>query len=322
MEKLLIMGGSYFIGKGIVEQLKDSFDTFVLNRGNRPLNDPKVTELKADRNNPDEMKSALANYNFHYIVDVSGLNRLHEEILINSIEMNKIKKFVFISSSAVYNIQKLTAPFKEDDELGGESPFRDYARNKVEAELYLSSVIGKDKLIMLRPPVVYGEENYVLRERLIFKMIEENMKIYIPSTNNRIQFVYANDLAIQIKETLFNKIPPGIYNVGNLVAPHFEEWVRLCEQVVGKNAIIEFIDTKKLGIEAKSFFPFFDYDNILSVEKIRKYSDIETDMIEGLKRAYEDYLVIKDTLIIPEKLSNTLNKLDQMTKNSKGDLMT
>jgi nucleoside-diphosphate-sugar epimerase len=314
MEKLLIMGGSYFIGKGIVEQLKDSFDTFVLNRGNRPLNDPKVTELKADRNNPDEMKSVLENFNFDYIVDVSGLNKLHEEILINSIHLHKIKKFIFISSSAVYNIHKLTAPFKEDDELGGESPFRDYARNKVEAEAYLMSVIDKDKLIMLRPPVVYGEENYVLRERLIFKMIEENMKIYIPSTNNRIQFVYANDLAVQIKEALFNKIPAGIYNVGNLVAPHFDEWVHLCEKVVGKRALIEFIDTNKEGIEARSFFPFFDYDNILSVEKIRKYSDIETDMIEGLKRAYEDYLLIKDTLVIPEKLSSQLEKIDQLTK--------
>jgi len=314
MEKLLIMGGSYFIGKAIVEQLKDSFDTFVLNRGNRPLNDPKVTELKADRNNQKEMKTVLENFNFDYIVDVSGLNKLHEEILINSIQLDKIKKLIFISSSAVYNIQKLTAPFKEDDELGGDSPFRDYARNKVEAEAYLMSVIGKDKLIMFRPPVVYGEENYVLRERLIFKMIEENMRIYIPSTNNQIQFVYANDLAVQIKEALLNIIPAGIYNVGNLIAPHFDEWVHLCAKVAGKKAKIEFIDIKEYEIEARSFFPFFDYDNILSVEKIRKYSDIETDMIEGLKRAYEDYLVIKDTLVIPEKLSSQLEKLDQLTK--------
>ncbi len=259
------------------------------------------------------MKSVLENLRFDYIVDVSGLNKTHEEILINSIQVNQMKKIVFISSSAVYNIQKLSTPFKEDEELGGDSPFKDYARNKVEAEAYLSSVIDKDKLIMLRPPVVYGEENYVLRERLIFKMIEENMTIYIPKTNNQIQFVYANDLAIQIKEALLNIIPAGIYNVGNLVAPHFDEWVYLCEKVTGKKARIKFIDTKEYEIESRSFFPFFDYDNILSVEKIRKYSDIETDMIKGLKRAYADYLKIKDTLNIPQNLLNTLEKLNQLT---------
>lgn len=312
MEKLLIMGGSYFIGKRIVEKSKDIFDTFVLNRGNKPINDPKVTELRADRNDLNQMKEVLRGLNFDYIVDVSGLNRLQEQILIESIDMNSIKKFVFISSSAVYNVQKLTAPFKEDEELGGDSPFKDYAKNKIEAESFLSTAIDKDKLTILRPPVVYGEENYVLRERLIFKMIEENMNIYIPSTNNQIQFVYANDLAIQMIEALNNKIPSGIYNVGNKVAPHFDEWVLMCEKVVGKKAIIKFIDTKKYKIESRSFFPFFDYDNILNVDKIRNYSEIETDMLEGLKRAYEDYKKIKDTFLIPEKLLETLNHLNQI----------
>ena len=312
MKKLLIMGGSYFIGKKIVDVCKNDFDTYVLNRGNKPLNDSKVTELKADRNHLEDMKNALKNLKFDYVVDVSGLNQNHEEILINSLDMNTIEKFVFISSSAVYHIQKLTAPFKETDDLGGESPFADYARHKIKAETYLSNVLDPKRLVIFRPPVVYGEENYVLRERLIFKMIEENMNIYIPKSNNRIQFVYANDLAIQIKEALQGIISFGIYNVGNINAPHFDEWVHLCEKVVGKSAKIIFVDTKKYDVESRSFFPFFDYDNILSVDKIRKYSTIETPMIDGLRKAYIDYLTIKNEVVIPEKTRMMLEKLDEM----------
>lgn len=312
MKKLLIMGGSYFIGKKIVNACKEEFNTYVLNRGNRPLNDSKVTELKADRNKPEEMRDALKGLTFDYVVDVSGLNKNHEEILIDSIDTKFIKKFIFISSSAVYHIQNLKAPFKENEELGGESPFADYAKNKIEAEIYLSSVFDSNQLVMLRPPVVYGEENYVLRERLIFKMIQEDLNIYIPLSNNRIQFVYANDLALQIKEALLGVIPPGVYNVGNLNAPHFDEWVHLCEKVVGKKAKIIFFDHKKHLIEVRSFFPFFDYDNILSVEKIRQFSHIETPMIEGLRKAYADYLSIKEEVIMPEKTKLTLEKLDQL----------
>ena len=317
MKKLLIMGGSYFIGKRVVDSCKNSLDTYVLNRGNKPLNDPKVTELIADRNKTDEMKEALKGYDFDYIVDVSGLNRNQEEILIQSIHIEKVLKFVFISSSAVYNIEKLVAPFKEDEDLGGESPFADYARHKIEAESYLSSIIKKESLIMLRPPIVYGEENYVLRERLIFKMIEEDMNIYIPKSNNQIQFVYANNLAAQIKDALFDRIPAGIYNVGNQKAIHFDEWVHLCEDVMGKKAKIVFVDTDEHQIDARSFFPFFDYDNILSVDKIRKFSNHETKMIDGLRNAYLDYQKIREMVVIPDKMMLVFEKLNQI--NSKNE---
>ncbi|MDO9628443.1 MAG: NAD-dependent epimerase/dehydratase family protein [Acholeplasmataceae bacterium] len=316
MKKLLIMGGSYFIGKRVVNACKDTFETYVLNRGNKPLKYSNVIELKADRNILDEMKQALNGIDFDFIVDVSGLNKAHEEILVQSINLKKLKKFIFISSSAVYNIEVLKAPFKEDEELGGKSPFADYARNKIEAESYLTQTIDPKSLFMLRPPVVYGEENYVLRERLIFKMIEEDMNIYIPKTNNQIQFVYANDLALQIKDALLGKINPGIYNVGTLKAPHFDEWVHLCERVLGKKANIIFVDTKKVQIEARQFFPFFDYDNILDVTKIRNYSDIETPMELGLQNAYRDYKENRDFVIIPEKMMHIFDELNVIFSNS------
>jgi nucleoside-diphosphate-sugar epimerase len=318
MKKLLIMGGSYFIGKRVVNICKNLFDTYVLNRGNKPLNDPQVTELIADRNNLDEMKKALKNLDFDFIVDVSGLNRHQEEILIDSINIHKVQKFAFVSSSAVYNIEKLVAPFKEDEELGGKSPFADYAKNKIEAETYLSTVINKESLVIFRPPVVYGEENYVLRERLIFKMIEEDMTVYIPDSNNRIQFVNVSDLAMQIKESLLSIIPFGVYNVGDYDALHFDEWVHLCGQVVGKKANIVFVDTKKHQIETRLFFPFFDYDNILNVDKIRKFSQIETKMMDGLKSAYLDYQSIKENVIVPEKMMMTYEVLNQIYKNQNG----
>ncbi len=311
MKKLLIMGGSYFIGKKVVDACKDSLDTYVLNRGNKPFNDPQVTELKADRNNSTEMKNALSKLYFDYIVDVSGLNQSHEEILIDALNLENLQKFIFISSSAVYNIQKLTAPFKENEALGGDSPFADYASNKIDAELYLSSVFSQKELYIFRPPVVYGEENYVLRERLIFKMIEEDMNIYIPKSNNQIQFIYANDLAIQIKEALEGVIPPGIYNVGNKKALHFNEWIHLCEKVVDKKAKIFYMDVDECGVKARLFFPFFDYDNILSVDKIRKFSTIETPMMDGLKKAYLDYQKVRENVLIPDKMLETFEIFSQ-----------
>lgn len=302
MKKLLILGGSYFIGKWTVERLKMEFETYVLNRGSKPIFDPYVKSLVCDRNNLEQMKSVLKGIRFDYVIDISGLNQLQSEILLQSLDLDHIKKLIYISSSAVYHIESLKTPFKETDLLGGISPFESYARHKIEAETYLKEMFSPKQLWIFRPPIVYGEDNYVLRERLIFKMLELGQTIYVPKTNNRIQFVYVRDLAEHMAEALLGQLPPAVYNVGQIEAPTFSRWIEMCAETVGVKAKYLLIDQVKYEITARSFFPFFDYDNILDVSKINTYSKVETPMKVGLERAYQDYLAIKDEIVIPEAM--------------------
>ena len=312
MKKLLIMGGSYFIGKHVVNQVKDRYETYVLNRGKKPLNDSLVKEIYADRNDIVQMKSKLSNHRFDYVIDISATNRTQLEILFQSTDLSHVVKFIFISSSAVYNIKELKIPFKETDALGGESPFKSYAENKIEAEQFLYRTLDASQLTVFRPPIVYGEDNYVLRERLMFHWIEQNHLIYLPKTNNTIQFVYVKDLAVQVEDALTNTIPPGIYNVGDTLGISFYHWVHLIEKVMEKRAEIIFIDHHKLKIDIRSFFPFFDYDNVLDVSKIKTYSQVETPMLIGLKNAYDDYQQLKEPIMLPDALKEGISKLKEL----------
>jgi len=163
MEKVLVMGGTYFIGKRIVEfLLKSNYDVYILNRGTREVNDSRIHQITCDRNNIEKMNMVLKEYTFDNVIDVSGLDEDQAKVLCDSLKMDNIKKFVFLSSSAVYDIDNLKIPFKESDTLCENKYWTNYGKSKIEAEKFYINYFADIgiKLIILRPPYVYGENNY------------------------------------------------------------------------------------------------------------------------------------------------------------------
>ena len=311
MKKVLVMGGSRFIGKHIVTMLKDHYEVIVLNRGNVSLNDPLVHELVCDRNHLAELKDLLAPYRFEYVIDISGYTASQSEGLVQSLDLSQLKTFVYISTSATYDMAAGLAARKETDPIGGDSPTGDYAKNKIEAEHYLNRVFREDQLVIFRPPVVYGEDNYILRERLMFHLIEHDLPVYVPKSNNVLSLVYVRDLARDVKLACDGVIPGGIYNVGNQTPLTLVEWVKLCAKVMNKTANIVLVDVKEHALEARYFFPYIDLDWVLSVDKIKAFAPQETPYEVGFKRAYDDYVALESPIQMPEKMKAMRSELNK-----------
>lgn len=194
MKKVLIMGGSYFIGKAITDTfLNAEYDVTVLNRGTKKHESEKVHQLECDRNSANDMKRILSEFHFDIIVDVSGLNKLQAAILCQSFNTPLPSAFIFISSSAVYDVEHLEITYCECDAIAENRFWRDYGTNKIEAENYLtqSFIQTNTSLIILRPTYVYGENNYAQRESFIFEHIVNDKPVLIPKSNNKLQFIYA-----------------------------------------------------------------------------------------------------------------------------------
>lgn len=307
MKKVLVMGGSYFIGKKIVEKLIDSnYEVTVLNRGSKKIENQKIKQIVCDRNNEKEMYATLNNLKFDIVIDVCGLNKKQIEILCKSIDINALKQFVFISSSAVYSIGELTIPFIETDKVG-ENIWGDYALNKIEAEKYLEDFFKnlKANLIVFRPPYVYGENNYAQRESFIFDHICNNKPIILPDTNPKLQFIYVCDLANTVVTLLGKNISShiAIYNIGNKTEVTAKEWVIACAEAVGKKADIIEYDYLQGNRAIRDFFPFLDYDNVLDVSKINLIYSDETDFIVGLKNAYKWYLLERSLIVFKKEVA-------------------
>ena len=77
-----------------------------------------------------------------------------------------------------------------------------------------------------------------------------------------------------------------IFNVGNKDSITVNEWVKLCYNVVGKEA--EFVNVME-DIEQRSYFCFTEYEYMLDTEKQDELIGETMDMAEGLKEAFEWY---------------------------------
>ncbi|WMM25483.1 NAD-dependent epimerase/dehydratase family protein [Tissierella sp. MB52-C2] len=308
-KKVLIMGGSYFIGKKIVGVFcENKYDVFTLNRGTKAQDLDNVHNLICDRNDNKQMENVLSKYRFNIVIDVSALNKEQGQILYKALNKEELESFVFISSSAVYDVDSLTFPFKENDPLKENTYWTSYGQNKIEAENYYIENFRDSSidLIILRPPYAYGENNYAQRESFIFDHICKDRPIIIPNPNTYLQFIYTTDLANIIIELLkIKKQDISIFNVGNKKPVTIREWIEYCAEVVGKEVKIIEYDYKSKGRKERDFFPFYNYSNVLDVNKINCIYSEEADFIMGLKNSYNWYLANRDNISFKEDIIRT-----------------
>ena len=312
-DKVLVLGGSYFVGRKLVEFLTvHGYAVTVLNRGTRPLSVEGVQQICCDRNDGEGMKAALAGKVFDYVIDVSWQDVSWVEKLCAALDFEAVKKLVFISSSAVYDVEHLQIPFTETDALAENKYWTFYGQGKIDAERYYSRFLREKKteLVILRPPYIYGEYNYAQRESLIFRQLLEDKPVVIPKSNPKLQFIYTEDLAAIVEVLL--KMDTGkesIFNVGNTEAVTSKEWVENCAKVTGKVPEIMEVDYAGLGRNVRDFYPFFDYDNVLDVSKICEMIKRETAFEEGLKRSFAWFLENRENITFKANVDKNLYEI-------------
>ena len=155
------------------------------------------------------MKAALKDQRFDYVIDVSWQDLSWVRNTCEALSFQTVRKFVFISSSAVYDVDSLKIPFQEDNTLGENKYWTFYGKGKIDAENYYSNFLSATStdLIILRPPYIFGEYNYAQRESLIFRQLMEDKPVAIPKSNPKLQFLYTEDLADIIFCLLNNSLP-------------------------------------------------------------------------------------------------------------------
>lgn len=326
MYKVLIVGGSYFIGKAVVDTFLKSSDyaIYVLNRGTHPYeNTDRIVQLIADRNDEECLRTAVGDLEFDYVVDISCYTGLQAQSLCKTLTTKNIKQICFLSSSAIYTDSDETIK-KEISPLGVNKYWGEYGTDKINAENVYKNFSKKNKipLVIIRPPYVYGEHNYARRESFVFDHIINNKPVIIPYSNNKIQFIYVYDLAKVIFNLQNNKQLNLLttINVGNKNAITFCKWVKLCGEIVGIKPRLYFYTGNKY--ESKQYFPFHAYNNILDTSTMRAIVNYEeTSMVDGLLNAYKWFLENKDTILFNEnskKIENIIfsQKIDIIKANT------
>lgn len=153
-----------------------------------------------------------------------------------------VKQIVYASSSSVYGLNK-KRPFSESDAI--ETPNSPYACSKMAMELYAKTYhqLYNLNLIGLRFFTVYGPRGRPdMAPYKFLKAIKDGTKFYKYGDGTSLRdYTYVSDIVSGVVLALDNKkkLKCEVYNLGNSSPVSLNEFIELCEKVVGKKANYE-----------------------------------------------------------------------------------
>lgn len=202
--KILIIGGTYFLGRKFVDMAKTRHEITLINRGTNPYEDTSadVTSYCLDRRDADALsKFPYAKYDA--IVDFCAYAPGDIKLIFDNLNAD-FSHYIFISTVDVYKRgtgEVLTEDSPTEDRYFGGAA-GDYIAGKIllEKELLqcasLPTVSSEVSTTIIRPAFIYGPGNYSPREGIYMNWIDDAGMILHPSdATGRFQLVNVFDVA-------------------------------------------------------------------------------------------------------------------------------
>lgn len=220
MNKVLILGGTNFIGRRLVEFLieNSTHQLTLFNRGktNSSLF-PNCRVIRGDRQNAQDLEQ-LFSEPWDYIIDLSCYFPESLRIITENINKN-LNKYIFISTCSVYDTTRYeemfsdeSAPLLECNEAEERNTSLDtYGKRKAACEQVLNA--SKLPFIILRPALVYGPYDNTDRLYYWIKSVQSKQEFILPENGNRLfSATYVDDLIKCIIQSMENTLSHEIYN--------------------------------------------------------------------------------------------------------------
>mgnify|MGYP000285957872 CR=1 FL=1 len=326
--KVLILGGTKFLGRHLVESLKKDkdieFDITLFNRGQTNANlFKKVNYIKGDR-----FKDIVKIHeSYDVIIDTNGYFPRNMDELCSKLK-DKTKKFIFISSCSVYDLEEqpqenvtelkhklVNIDIDESDETNETYGARKYlCEKKVEAHFPRSSLI-------LRPGLIVGPHDSTYRFPYWGDRIAKGGKILAPGDPKApVQFIDARDLS----DFIVQGIKYDLVGVFNTVSPYnelnLEEFLLKGINALNSDGKLQWINEKILrdnDIGCWVQIPLWVYSEIQAFQKM----DSQKAILNGLKfRPIEQTII--DTYNWSKDISDQSFKSGALTSKLEASLLS
>ena len=213
--KLLILGGTNYLGPAIVEAaLAEGHEITLFNRGKtNPNLFPRVEKLRGDRSLASENLSALENQRrWDYVIDTWPADPRMVERTTKLLK-NRVRGYAFTSSIAVY-ADKTKPGITEEAPLHQVAEFEQgmsYYQSKVLCEEVVRKSFPHNHLIT-RPPGIHGKRDESWTLVYWLWRVRQGGDVLAPGDGtDPIQYVEVNDVArFTIKALSSNQM--GIFN--------------------------------------------------------------------------------------------------------------
>lgn len=299
--KVLVMGGTEFVSSSLAKHLiAKGYTVDIFTRGIKKIKYEGIRKhLKGNRKLIEDLERNLFGESYDYVFDISAYVKDDVKNLIEVLNRDNLKRYVFCSSGAVYLPSEEI--ITEDFTRGENYNWGAYGYDKKEAEDYLFEVWEKEKfpITIFRPTYIYGEENNLYREAYLLDRISDGLDVPIPSGNKKTQFIHISDL-VKVFESAV-KTEKSIGQAYNVTHPEIVTWndlVKTAMGIVNKKVNIVEVDEEKENINTREYFPFRNVTYFLATKKAEDHGLYvpKLSLSEGMELAYNYYCKNKSTL--------------------------
>jgi 2'-hydroxyisoflavone reductase len=238
--KVLVIGGTNFIGRGLVGALlKADHEVTILHRRHGHDLGKRVQEIHADRNDTEALGRALAGHRFDVVFDnvydwERGTTATQVEATAR-LCADHLQRYVFMSSVAAYGDG---LNHHEGDALAPDSHAEAYVRNKAMSERALFRLHQRSKfpVVTIRPPFIYGPANPYYREAFFWDRIRDHRPVIVPGDGRRLmQFAYVKDVVTACLKAAEEPAAIGhAFNIANARPITQVEFVEMLGEAAGK----------------------------------------------------------------------------------------
>jgi nucleoside-diphosphate-sugar epimerase len=246
--KVLVMGGTQFNGRALVNELaRQGHDVTILNRGITSARVPRgVKRITGDRTDHAAVRSALGTKEFDCVFDMTAYN-LEDVQLMTGLMHGRTGHYIFASSTVIYAASNLL-PITEDFPLDRSENQNDYGLNKILCEDHLIRVFREKgfPVSIVAFSMVFGPHNILPdREQRMFIRLLRGSKILIPGNGKALsQIGHVEDQARALVAMMAQPITFGKrYNLTGGDAFSDEGYVDVFADVIG-------VQPKKIFIPA------------------------------------------------------------------------
>jgi nucleoside-diphosphate-sugar epimerase len=304
MARVLVIGGTLFIGRALVEQLLARGDeVVVMHRGKSTPFGNRVGEIQCDRNDGAAVRAALEGRQFDLVFDnvydwQRGTSAEQVSSSAKASASASLRRYVFMSSIAVYGEG---GEFDENASLVAPDYPNPYSVQKAESERALFALHERDAFPVstVRPAFIYGPYNPFDRESFFWDRLLAGRPIIVPEDGlSTLQWVHVRDVAhAAVLAADEGRAIGRAYNVAGPPVTQID-YLQLLADIAARRADPVFIPREKIQRHGGALFApplyfgvYLDIPSI-TVRLDRARAELELDLTplaEGLRETYRWY---------------------------------
>jgi nucleoside-diphosphate-sugar epimerase len=245
MKSALILGGTQFVGKRLVQLLLDNgVEVTIATRGKTadPFGD-KVLRVIIDREDASTLNEAFQNKAWDVVFDQTCYSSQEAHETLQALE-GKVKKYIFTSSQAVYDFgtnhkEESFDPATFQPVLKNRREYIGYvgyqeAKRAAEAILFQQA---KVPVVAVRFSIIVGEDDYTNRLKFHVDHVMQGNPMYIEHPDFRYSFIDSREAAHFLYNIATSDFK-GPINPGSSGDISLRELVTLIETITETNATL------------------------------------------------------------------------------------